>query len=299
MPVKNFNDIISSSKNLKKKVAVISPHNETNLEAIKMAMDEGIAEPVLIGDEKIIGGLIEKVIGKDKKIEVHNSPDDKSAVMLGCKLIKEGHASSIMKGHLSTSTFLKGILDKDGGLNTGRFLSHVVVLEIPTYHKLLFVTDGGMNPHPDLETKVNILNNAIDMLTSLGIENPKVACLAGVETVNENQPETLDAAVLVEMNKRGQISGAVVDGPLALDLAISAEAANIKGIESEVAGDADILLTPDMASANIMAKSLIHLANAKSAGIIVGASCPVILLSRADDAETKMRSIALGVSAGR
>lgn len=295
MTISSFQDIILSAKDSNKKVAIIYPHKKTILESVKMSIEENIAEPILLGDEDLIRDLIGDVFNDDYDLPIHNTTDESEAVYLGCQMVKDGKAHSIMKGYLSTSIFLKGILDKEKGLNIGRFLSHIVVIEVPAYHKLLFVTDGGMNPHPDLNTKVNIAKNAIETVSNLGIENPKVACLAGVETVNENQPETLDCATLVEMNLRGQIKDAVVDGPLAMDLAVNKEAAEIKGITGEVVGDADILLVPNMAVGNIMAKSLIHLADAKSGGVVVGAYCPIILLSRADDADTKKRSIALGV----
>jgi phosphate butyryltransferase len=295
MSVTNFEDILNSAKNSNKKVVIICPYKETILDAVKMAMEENLAEFIFVGDGSKINDVSNKFFSKNEIPTIVDAEDDMDSVMKGCQIIKEKKADTIMKGHISTSTFLKGILNKETGLNIGRFLSHIVVLELPTYHKLLFITDGGMNPHPDLNTKVNILENAINTVVNLGIDKPKIACLAGVETVNENQPETLDASVLVEMNVRGQIQNASVDGPLAMDLAISKESAEIKNIKSEVAGDADIFLVPDMATGNIMAKALIHLGGAKSGGIVVGASAPIILLSRADDAETKMRSIALGI----
>jgi len=291
--VSSFSEILEGAKGGKKKLAVVCPYKKTEVEAVDMAKKEGIAEPIFVGDKKKIDDVMKSSALED--IEIISAKDDVEAVSLACGLIREGRASAIMKGHLATSTFLKGILDKEKGLYKGRILSHIVVLSLPTYPKLMFVTDGGMNPHPDIETKVNIVQNAIELARSLGIDAPKVALLAGVETVSDNQPETLDWAVIVKMAQRGQITGAVIDGPVAMDIAVSKEASHIKGIESAIAGETDIFVVPTMAAGNIMAKALIHLAGAEAGGIVVGAKVPVILLSRSDDAMTKLRSIALGV----
>jgi phosphate butyryltransferase len=292
--VSSFKEILDSAKGSKKKLAIVCPYKKTEIEAVDIAVKEGVGEPIFVGDKKKIGEVVKATALEN--VEVLSAKDDAEAVSSACGLIRDGKASAIMKGHLATSTFLKGILDKEKGLYKGRVLSHIVVLSLPTYPKLMFVTDGGMNPHPDIETKVNIVQNAIELARSLGIETPKVALLAGVETVSDNQPETLDAAVIVKMAQRGQITGAVIDGPVAMDIAVSKEAGEIKGIESSIAGETDIFVVPTMAAGNIMAKALIHLAGAEAGGIVVGAQAPVILLSRSDDAMTKLRSIALGVS---
>jgi phosphate butyryltransferase len=196
---------------------------------------------------------------------------------------------------VATSTFLKAVLDKEAGLRTGRLLSHVAIMEMPGYHKIFFLTDGGMCVKPDLSAKIDIINNAVDVAHKLGIEMPKVAVLAAVEVINPEMPETADAAELSKMAERGQIKGCLVDGPLALDLAVSEEAARHKKVKSPVAGDADILVVPEIAAGNILAKGFIYMGNARAAGLIAGAAKPVVMLSRADSKEQKLNSIALGV----
>jgi phosphotransacetylase len=198
-----------------------------------------------------------------------------------------------MKGSLHTDELMSAIVARDGGLRTGRRISHVFIMDVPTYHKVLIVTDGAINIAPALEDKADICQNAIDMAISLGLEKPKVAILAAVETVTSKMPATLDAAALCKMAERGQITGAILDGPLAFDNAISKKAARIKGIRSEVAGDPDILLAPDLEAGNILAKQLSFLANADSAGLVLGAKVPVILTSRADSVRARTASCAV------
>lgn len=205
--------------------------------------------------------------------------------------VKEGRASFVMKGLVPTATLLKAVLDSEYGIRGEGLLSHVMVYEIPNYHKLLLLTDGGMNISPTLEEKVQILRNAIKVAKAIEIENPKVACLSAVEVVNPKMPSTVEAAKLKEMNQRGEIEG-IVDGPLAFDLAISKEAAIHKGVKSEVAGDADILLVPFIEVGNALGKSFTYFAKARSAGIVVGAKAPIVLVSRADSHEDKFNSIA-------
>jgi phosphate butyryltransferase len=297
-PLTDFSAIFELAKKHRRTLAVVSVEKPALVEATGEAQKEGLAEPIFIGDEKVVKKLTDEVFPKGKSPQIIHQADHALAVKTACDLVKAGKAQAVMKGDLSTAVFMKGILDKETGLNTGRLLSHIAVLSIPTYPKLMFITDGGLNLFPDLATKVNIVQSAIECAHRLGYDNPKVACLAGVETVDEKQPDTMDAAVLVEMNIRGQISGAVIDGPLAFDLAVSKESAREKKVVSPVAGDADIFLVHTMFSGNILAKGLMYLGGAKAAGIVVGAQAPIILLSRADDAETKLRSIALGMAVG-
>ncbi|HRZ90045.1 MAG TPA: bifunctional enoyl-CoA hydratase/phosphate acetyltransferase, partial [Spirochaetia bacterium] len=220
--------------------------------------------------------------------------DSGKAAARAVELVREGRADLLMKGILDTSVLLKAVLNKENGLNTGRLTSHVAVMETQTYHKLLFVTDAAINIAPDIPGKIDIIANAVQVAQALGIPVPKVALLAAVEKVNwEKMPCTADAAVLTQMNRRGQIKGCLVDGPLALDNAVSAERARIKGIVSEVAGDADIFVAPDIEAGNILYKCLLDLGQAKGAGIVVGAARPVVLTSRADTADVKLASIAL------
>jgi phosphotransacetylase len=203
-----------------------------------------------------------------------------------------------MKGMLNTADLLKAVLNKEIGLKKEELLSHVMVYDVPTYHKLILLTDGGMVTYPELKDKVLIINNAVKVAKALNIANPKVAPICAVETVNSSMQATIDASLLSQMNKRGQIKGCIIDGPLALDNAISKEAAEHKGIVSEVAGDADILLVPNIESGNFLGKSLTYFAKAENAGIIMGAKCPVVLVSRADSAKSKLYSIALGALLG-
>jgi phosphotransacetylase len=211
------------------------------------------------------------------------------------ELVRKGEAELLMKGSLHTDELMSAIVAREGGLRTGRRISHVFIMDVPTYHKVLIVTDGAINIAPALEDKVDICQNAIDLAVSLGLEKPKVAILAAVETVSSKMPSTIDAAALCKMADRGQITGGILDGPLAFDNAISKEAAQTKGIRSEVAGDPDILLAPDLEAGNILAKQLTFLANADSAGLVLGATVPVILTSRADSVRARTASCAVAM----
>ncbi|MEW6684582.1 MAG: bifunctional enoyl-CoA hydratase/phosphate acetyltransferase [Candidatus Edwardsbacteria bacterium] len=277
------------------KIAIVMAEDEVVLEAAALAKEEGIAKSILIGNKRIIENTAKSAKIDISEFEILETEDEKSAIQKGINAIREGRAKILMKGQVSTSVFLKGVLDKEQGLRTGRTLSHICVLEVSTYHKLLFMTDGGMNLKPDLKTKIDILKNAIDFLKHLGIEKPKVAVLAAIETVNPDMPETVEADALKKMAERGEIKDAIVEGPLAFDLAVSKEAARQKKIESKISGEVDILLVPEIATGNIFAKGLIFLGKAKACGIVVGASAPVVMLSRADTKETKLYSMALGV----
>ncbi len=288
--ISNFSELLDSARNkVPKKVAVAVAQNSVVIEALKLARDKEIAAGVLIGDEK----KIVELGGGD--FEIIDVEGEYECVLKAAELIREKKADMIMKGYLATPLFLKAILDKERGLRTGRTLSHCAVLEVGSYPKFLLVTDGGMCLRPDLATKLDIMRNAIDLARSLGIEKPKVAILASVEKVDPKLEETVHAARIKELGERGEFPGAVVDGPLALDLAVSKEAALHKKISSPVAGDADILVVPDVSTGNIFAKGLIYLAGAKASGLVLGALCPVVLLSRADSPTTKLNSIALGV----
>ena len=210
-------------------------------------------------------------------------------------LVDSGEAEGVMKGKVSTPDLLKAVLNKKYNLRTERLLSHIALLEVPTYHKFLMVTDGGMVIQPTLEQKIGILKNGVEMMQKLGIGRPKVAVLAAIEQVNPDMVETVDAKTIVEMARRGDLGEVDVEGPMAVDIAFSPEAARVKGVETRISGDPDILLVPNVACGNIFAKGLWHLAGAKIAGLILGARCPVILLSRSDNAVTKLNSIALAV----
>ena len=277
--------------------AVAHPCEITALTGAMEAAALGLITPILVGPSTKI-----KAIAKDAKIDLTNiaivdaSHSHESAAK-AVALIREGKAELLMKGSLHTDELMSAIVSREGGLRTSRRISHVFIMDVPTYHKVLIVTDGAINIAPTLEDKVDICQNAIDLAVSLGRELPKVAILAAVETVTSKMPATIDAAALCKMAERGQITGGLLDGPLAFDNAISKEAAKTKGITSEVAGDPDILLAPDLESGNILAKQLSFLANADSAGLVLGAKVPVILTSRADSVRSRIASCAVAVLA--
>ncbi len=298
MPEKNivnFDQLISSVKSKKrKKLAIASAEGEEIIQAVKQATDEGIISAVLIGDQTKIEELCRKAKLALSEVEIVNIPDSKLTGKVAVQMVKEGKAEMLMKGKVDTSSLLKAVLDKEAGLRSGGLLSHVAVVEVKEYSKLMFVTDGGMNIKPDIKQKAEIIKNAVEVARKLGVEKPKVACLSTVELVNPDMPETIDAAGLVKMAERGDIKNVIVDGPIAFDVAINADSARMKGIVSLIAGETDIFLMPDIASGNILVKSLIYLAGAKVGGVVVGGGVPIVLLSRSDSAETKLYSIALG-----
>jgi phosphotransacetylase len=228
-------------------------------------------------------------------LQIVDAPDSRAAAEKAVALVREGKVEILMKGSLHTDEFMAAIVSREHGLRTTRRISHVFLMDVPTYHKVLLVTDGAININPSLEDKADICQNAIDLAISLGVKHPKVAILAAVETITSKMPTTIDAAALCKMSERGQIKGGILDGPLAFDNAISSTAAGIKGIESPVAGDPDILLAPDLEAGNILAKQLSFLANADSAGLVLGASVPVILTSRADSVRSRIASCAVAM----
>jgi phosphate butyryltransferase len=221
-------------------------------------------------------------------------PDEARAAELAVRAVSSGEADLLMKGNVKTATLLKAVLNKEWGLRSGSLLSHVFLFEIPKVGKVFCMTDGGMSMYPDLTAKKGIIENAVECYHKLGVECPRVAALAAVEVVNQDMPCTIDAAVLTQMNRRGQIKGCIVDGPLALDNAVSEESARHKGIVSDVAGKADILLVPDIEAGNLMGKVMIYMSGGRGAGVIVGARKPIVLTSRFDNVETKLLSIAFG-----
>jgi phosphate butyryltransferase len=294
--IKSFSDLMTQAKAKgPKKVAVAVAQDEVVLEALIDAASEKIATPILFGDKTAIEEAAQKAKVDIKGWELHDIKDMAEASKAAVKAVSTGQADFLMKGLVATSTFLKAVLDKEVGLRTGRLLSHVAVMETSSYPKLILVSDGGMNVKPDLMAKVDIINNAVEISQKLGVEKPKVAVLAAIEVLNPEMQETVDATHLSKMNDRGQIKGCLIDGPLALDLAVSAEAVAHKKIKSAVAGEADIFLTPEIASGNMLVKGLIYLGGAQAAGIIAGAAKPVVMLSRADSKQQKINSIALGV----
>ncbi len=295
--MRNFQELLDFAKNKgKKNCFVVKAEDEPVLDGINLAIRQGLlANVCLIGSREAINELSKKVNLDLKNTEIIDIIDEQECLKTALSIVKE-KGDFLMKGMISTSTFLKGVLDKEYGLRTGKILSHIAVLEIPGYHKLLFMSDGGMNPKLELKTRVDIINNAIWLMNGLGVSKPKIALVAASEAVHPDMPETVDATKIVEMNKNGEIPNAIIEGPFGFDVAVSKEAAGHKKIRSEISGEVDFILMPNISAGNIWAKGLIYFAKAKAAGIVAGASKPVVLLSRADDAETKLNSIALGVA---
>lgn len=281
-----------------KTVAVAAAEDEEVIEAVAHALDSNLARFILFGNREKILALIKEKYPKgeeDCRIKIIHVDSNNAAAEEAVKSVKNSEAHVLMKGNIPTSLLLKAVLNKDYGLRTGNILSHTAVFEIPGYDKLILITDSGMNIAPDLEQKVQIIKNAVSIARSIGIENPRVAPLAAVEVVNPAMQATLDAAALTVMNMRGQINGCIVEGPLALDNAVSVFAAEHKGITGKVAGKADILLVPTIEVGNALYKSLVYFANAKVGGVIAGAKAPIVLTSRSDTAESKLYSLALAL----
>jgi len=277
-------------------IAVACPHDGDVLLSLDRASAAGLVRPLLIGRRALVDSLCEKLGLTAFRPEMIECGDDAGAVELAVRKVRSGEAQLLMKGLVSTGTFLKGVLNKEFGLRQRPLLSHVAVFEANDPERLVLFTDVAMNIAPDLAQKVQILENAVGLAHRLGVERPKVAVIAAVETVNPEMPATLDAASLAKMADRGQIKGCVVDGPLALDNALSIEATRHKGIDSPVAGVADVLLLPDIEAGNVFYKAIGLVCARPLAAIVVGASAPVVLTSRADSDETKFNSIALAAA---
>ena len=276
------------------KTAIVWPCDEVSLGGAVQAFKDKLIVPILVGAEAKIRSLAEALKLDLSAIEIVDVPDSRSAASKGVELARKNEVQMLMKGSLHTDELMSAVVSREGGMRTGRRISHVFALDVPSYHKTLYVTDAAINIQPDLETKISILQNAIDMMVTLEVTNPKVAILSAVESVNPAIPSTLDAAALCKMVDRGQITGAIVDGPLAFDNAISSDAARIKKITSPVAGDPDLLMVPNLEAGNILFKQLQYLAGALAAGVVVGAKVPIVLTSRADGELARMASCALG-----
>lgn len=294
--LKYLTDLIEKAKGQEKRIlAVAACQDEEVLRAVHEAALSGIVEPILIGDIEKTEKIAEELGISIEAYEKIDAKDLIGAAQIAVKHVSSGKADFIMKGLIDTSILMKEVLNKEYGLRTDSLLSHVMIYEVPTYHKFVFLTDGGMNLEPDLEDKVKIVKNAAKVCKSLGYDTIKVAAIAAKEKVNSKMIATVHANELKNMCNNGLFEdGVIIDGPLALDLAISKEAAKIKGYDSEVAGDADILLVPNIETGNGIGKSLTYFANSQSAGIIMGAKTPIVLVSRADSHEAKLYSIALG-----
>lgn len=276
-----------------KKLVLAASEDAHSLNAVVNAAEQKIIRPVLVGDKEKTYGMAEILNLDISKFEFVESKSPVESVTIAVKMVHDGNIDVLMKGKVGTSDMLRSVLNKEYGLRTGKLLSHFAYFEVETYHKLIAVTDVAMNIAPNLEEKIGILNNAVMVLNNLGIEKPKVAVLGAVEKVNTDMNATLDAALLSKMNQRDQILNCIVDGPLAFDNAVSFESARHKEIKSEVAGDTDLLLMPDIEVGNVLYKSLVFFARAKVASMIVGATAPIVLTSRSDSEQAKFDSIVL------
>lgn len=292
---KNFDDLLSKvSQCSKKKLSVAVAQDKAVLEAVKAAKERDIADSILVGDEAKIREIAATLDMNLDGYEIINVTDTVEASITAVKLVHDGKADMYMKGLLDTKTFLKSVLDKEAGLRTGKPLSHVCVFELPGIDRLIFLTDVAFMPYPTLEDKVTIINYTVEVAKACGVDCPKVAPLAAVELVNPKMPVTVEAAELTKMNEEGQITGCIVDGPLSLDIALYKEAAAEKGaLDRKIAGDADILLFPDIHAGNLVYKAIVHMVDVKNGNILTGTKAPVILTSRSDTCEAKVNSIAL------
>ncbi len=280
----------------KRRLVLAAAHDEHALEAVVHASEKQIIEGTLVGDLEKIRQIAEKRGFDLTHYKLVDAPENGHAAEKAVQLVRGGEADILMKGNISTGVLLKAVLNKEWGLRTGELISHLAIFELERYHKLIGLTDAAMNISPDVNGKVSLIRNAVGYFRKLGIDNPKVALLSAVETVNPDMKSTLDADMIAKMAQSGQIKHCIVDGPFAFDNAVSEKSAAIKGITSPVAGDADILVADDIDVANALYKSFIYFAGAKAAAVILGASAPIVLTSRADSDETKLNSIALAAA---
>jgi len=274
---------------------VVHPCDESSLRGAVEAAELGMINPILVGPAHKIAAVAAAHAIDIRPFEVVGAAHSDDAAAKGVALVRQGRGELLMKGSLHTDELMRAVTASGTGLRTERRISHVFVMDAPTYAETLFITDAAINIFPDLDAKRDIIQNAIDLWTQLGLGTPRVAILSAVETVTAKIPSTIEAAALCKMADRGQITGGLLDGPLAFDNAIDPEAAKIKGIKSEVAGRAQILVVPDLEAGNMLAKNLTFLAKADAAGIVLGARVPVILTSRADSVRARMASCAVGV----
>lgn len=281
-------------------ISVAVAEDKDVLLAVKTAEELGMAKSILVGDEKKIRQLMAE-IGFSSEPRIINEADSDKAALVAANLVRTDEAQVLMKGLINSSNFLRAVLHPDFGLRTGRILSHLAAFDIPGCDRLVYHTDGGMNIAPGFEEKKQLTITALEALHSMGIEKPNVAVLAANEQVNPKMPATVDALALVEAAAKGELPACVIEGPIAMDVAVSAEAAKHKGIDSKVAGQVDLFVVPTIEAGNIVGKTLVYYAKAKNAGVILGAKRPVVMVSRSDDAEAKLNSLALAclIAAGQ
>jgi len=296
MPLSKYERLIAAAKRVPPaKAVVVHPCDETSLRGAAEAAHAGLIVPLLVGPEAKIRGVAREQKIDIAKFELADAAHSHAAAAKAVELVRAGQGEMLMKGSLHTDELMREVTASNTGLRTERRISHVFVMDVPTYADTLFITDAAVNISPDLDAKRDIVQNAVDLFKAIGLGTPRVAILAAVETVTSKMPATVEAAALCEMADRGQITDAVLDGPLAFDNAIDPQAARIKGIQSPVAGRAQILVVPDLEAGNMLAKNLIYLAKADSAGLVLGARVPIVLTSRADSVRSRMASCAVAV----
>ncbi len=299
MVYKSFDELIEKVKGYSsiKRMAIAAAGERHTLEAAFHARKEGVARPVLVGDEAEIRRIMKEMGEEVPDEDIYPAADNKEAAELAVSLVREGKADFLMKGYLDTGVILKAVVNKEQGLGKGGVMSHFTMFDVPGYHKILVPVDGGMVTYPTLEQKKSIIENTVDTLIAMGYDCPKVGVLACVEKVNPKMPETVEAAELARMNRDGEIENCIVEGPISYDCAVDGEIARLKGYESRIAGDVDVLVAPNIHAGNIMGKMLTCTCKAKMAGFVVGAKCPVVLTSRGSSAEEKFLSIVVSAAA--
>jgi phosphate butyryltransferase len=294
--LRNFDELLDAARARGPvSIAVAAAHDSDAIEALQRARELGLAEGILVGKGSEIRDLARQAGFDLSDSQIVNEPDPAAAIRQAIALVREGRARLLMKGKAATASLMRAVLDKDAGLRTGRQLSQVIVFQVPGFDRLMLLTDAAVNIAPTLGQKAELCRNAIEAARALGIETPNVAALCALELVNPEMPATVDAAALCAMNRRGQLPGCYIEGPVALDVALSRFAAERKGIASPIVENTDIFLAPDIEAANILYRAIVYFAKGESGGIVLGARVPLMLLSRAETAETKVRSIAIGV----
>ena len=291
--------VLDTKRGKKKVVAVVAANDEHTLEAVTHAARDGIATPLLVGEQDGIRAKL-TALGQDPgDYEIIDADSLEACALLAAQAVKDSRADFLMKGLIPTNTMLKVLFSEEAGFRTGKAISHMSVAQVPTYHKLIAITDAAINIKPTLEQKQSMIENAVQAMLMMGFDTPKVAVLASTEQVNPKMPETQDAQALKEMNRKGLLTDCIVEGPISYDLAVSKKSAEIKGMDSPVCGDADLLVTPDIAAGNILLKSLRYSAGAGTAGIVVGGRAPLVLTSRAVEPQDKYWPLVLAASASR
>jgi phosphate butyryltransferase len=294
--INNLSELVERARELgPARIAVVEAHDPDVLECLKQAEPMGLAEAALVGNPAKIEAAAQKVGYRVRPESLVQASSEDVSIRQAINLVREGKANVLMKGKVTTANLIRGILDKERGLRTGRLLSQVIVFQVPHIPRLMIMTDGAINIAPTLAQKAEICRNAIEVAHALGMAEPKVALLTALEFVNPDMPATVDAAALVQMNRRGQITGAYLEGPLALDVPLSRFAADRKNIQSPLVEATDIFIGPDIEAANILYRAVLYFAQGKSGGIVVGAQVPLVLLSRAETPETKIHSISLAL----